>query len=144
MLKYTFKSVFYLQKFNYTKEKAKRSGLHRVAGLIRTSAIRSLRVSNRTSLPGNPPFAKTRGGLRIIQFQVYSNGAIIGPVKFSKRNSLNKPIPHVHEFGGLFRSRTGFKQYPVRSFMYHTLKRLQSRKQIGSQFRVAMARQFNS
>lgn len=144
MLKYTFKAAFYLQKFNYTKDKAKRSGLYKIAGLIRTASIRSLRVSNQTSLPGNPPFAKTRGGLRLIKFDVYSNGAIIGPIKFYRRDSLNKPVPHVHEFGGLFRSNYGFKRYPVRSYMNYTLKKLHSRRLIGKEFRVGMARQFNS
>lgn len=142
-LKTTFRGIFYLQKFNYTVAKGKDRGLRSIAALIRGACIRTLRVSQRTSAPGHPPFAKTRGGLRVIEFTVYRNGAIIGPVKFPGSNFFNEPVPHIHEFGGTYFSHSKYFQYPQRSFMNHTLKQLIARGKIPREFSVSMARQFN-
>ncbi len=139
----TFREIFYLQKFNYTVDKGKTKGLRGVAALIRGACIRTLRVSKRTAPAGHPPFAKTRGGLRIIEYTVYRNGAIIGPVKFPGSNFFNEPVPHIHEFGGTYFSRKAYYQYPERSFMNHTLKQLIARGKIPKEFSVSMARQFN-
>lgn len=143
-LRLFFKGIFYLQRFHYAVEKGSKAGLLRTARLIRGASIRTLRISSRTSLPGNPPFAKTRGGLRLIEYVVYNNGAIIGPIKFNSSNTHNKPVPHIHEFGGTFFTRTRQVYYPQRSFMYHTLKQLIARGMIAKEFRVGLARQFNS
>lgn len=142
-LKATFKGIFYLQKFQYTVDKGKRKGLRGVAALIRGACIRSLRISKRTSSPGNPPFAKSRGGLRVIQFDVYGDTAVIGPIKFAGSNFFNQPVPHIHEFGGTFYSRLKYFQYPERSYMNHTLKQLIARGAIPREFSVGMGRQFN-
>ncbi len=142
-LRWFFRGVFYTTRFNKTVAKSKRFGLERLAAYIRGAAVRTLRVSQRTSLPGKPPFAKTRGGLRIMQYSVNTNGAIIGPVKFSGSNFFNKPIPHIHEFGGTFFSRKGFYRYPQRPYMSYTLRQLQKRGAIPKEFSVGMARQFN-
>lgn len=144
MFSATFRGIFYLQKFNYTVEKGKQKGLRDVAALIRGACIRSLRISQRTSSPGNPPYAKTRGGLRVIEFSIYTNGAIIGPVKFPGSNFFDQPVPHIHEFGGTFISRVNYYNYPQRSYMNHTLKQLVAKGKIPKQFSVSMARQFNS
>lgn len=140
--KFLFKGIFYLQKFQYYKDKAKYSGLSRVVTYIRGACIRTLRVSKRTAPPGHPPFSKTRGGLRVIEGAIYSNGAIIGPVKFPSSNFFNEPVPHVHEFGGLFISRVGYAKYAERSYMNHTLRQLKARGAIPREFSVGMARQF--
>ncbi len=143
MFKVLFKGVFYLQKFNYTVDKGKQRGLRSVAALIRGACIRTLRVSQRTSPPGHPPYAKTRGGLRIIEYTVYANGALIGPVKFPGSDFFNQPVPHIHEFGGVFFSRVRYYTYPQRSYMNHTLKQLIAKGKIPKAFSVSMARQFN-
>lgn len=142
MFKYFFRSMFYLQKFNYTVKKGSNKGLKDVASLIRGSCIRTLRISKRTSPPGNPPFAKTRGGLRVIEYFVYRQTAIIGPVKFPNSNFLNEPVPHIHEFGGMFFSKKAYYNYPERSYMNHTLKQLVAKGAIPRQFSVSLAKQF--
>lgn len=141
-LKFSIKSIFYRQKFNSTVRKGKRFGVARVAALIRGSCVRTLKVSQRTSPPGSPPFAKTRGGLRVISFDAYENGAIIGPVKFPGSNFFDEPVPHIHEFGGTFFSVLGYRHYPQRSYMYHTLRQLDAKNMIPKEFSVGMAQQF--
>jgi hypothetical protein len=143
MLSTTFRGIFYLQKFNHTVKKGKEKGLRDVAALIRGACIRSLKVSKRTSSPGNPPFAKTRGGLRVIEFAVYQNGAIIGPVKFPGSDFFNQPVPHIHEFGGTYMSRITYYNYPQRSYMNYTLKQLIAKGAIPRRFSVSMGRMFN-
>jgi hypothetical protein len=139
---FLFKGIFYLQKFNYYKAKAKIAGLRKTALYIRGACIRTLRVSKRISPPGHPPYSKTKGGLRVIEAAVYSNGAIIGPVKFPNSNSANQPVTHIHEFGGLFVTRQGYANYPQRSYMNYTLQQLLRRGVIPKEFSVGMARQF--
>jgi len=141
--KYLFKGIFYLQKFNYYVDKGKTKGLQRTAAYIRGACIRTLRVSKRTSPENHPPFAKTRGGLRMIEAAVYRNGAIIGPIKFTGSNFFNQPVTHIHEFGGLYIGKSGYWKYPKRSYMNYTLKQLISRGAIPREFSVGMATQFN-
>lgn len=143
MFKFLFKGYFYLQKFDYVKDKAKKSGLQSTALFIAGACKRTLRVSQRTSSPGNPPFAKTRGGLRVIEAAIYRNGAIIGPVKFPTSNFFDKPVPHIHEFGGTFYGRFGIWTYPERSYMHRTLKQLHAGNRINKRFSATMARMFN-
>lgn len=143
MFKGFYKSIFYLQKFTYTVDKGKRRGLNKVAALVRASCIRTLRISKRTSPPGSPPFAKTRGGLRVIEFVTYQDLAIVGPVKFPNSNFFNQPVPHIHEFGGTFFSQKAYFNYPERSYMGHTLKQLIAKGAIPREFSVYMGRQFN-
>ena len=73
MFKFVARSLFYLQKFNTRVDRGKKQGLFRTAALIRGASIRTLKISKQTSSPGNPPFAKTRGGLRVIEFVVYGD-----------------------------------------------------------------------
>lgn len=120
----------------------KNRGLYRVAGLIRTSAKRSMRLRPGPSRAGSPPHAHTRAGLRQIMFHVDQNqsAALVGPVKFSRYNSLSEPVPHVQEFGGTFLSVRKPKTYPERSYMGHTLKKLHREGKIPRQFVVSMGR----
>ena len=140
----TFKGLFYLQKFNYFKTRGIEAGLRRTALYIRGACVRTIRVSPKSAPPNQPVRSRTRGGLRLIEAAIYTNGAIIGPIKFSTSNFFNEPVPHIHEFGGVFKSRDSrFFNYPNRSYMYHTLKQLNARGAILPQFSVSMARQFN-
>lgn len=143
MFKGFYKSIFYLQKFTYTVDKGKKRGLNKVAALVRASCIRTLRISKQTSPPGSPPFAKTRGGLRVIEYVTYQDTAIVGPVKFPNSNFFNQPVPHIHEFGGTFFSRKAYFNYPERSYMGHTLKQLIARGAIPREFSVSMGHYFN-
>ena len=143
MFKGFYKSVFYLQKFTYTVDKGKRRGLNKVAALVRGACIRSLRISKQTSPPGKPPYAKSRGGLRVIEFVTFQNTALVGPVKFSGSDFFNKPVPHIHEFGGTFFSRKAYYNYPERSYMGHTLKQLIAKGAIPREFSVSLGQAFN-
>jgi hypothetical protein len=143
MFKFVARSLFYLQKFNTRVDRGKKQGLFRTAALIRGASIRTLKISKQTSSPGNPPFAKTRGGLRVIEFVVYGDAAVIGPVKFPGSDFFNQPVPHIHEFGGTFFSQFSYYSYPERSYMGYTLKQLTARGAIAKEFNVGLARQFN-
>lgn len=143
MFKFAFKFINRATVVTQGLQKAKRKGLYRVAGLIRTSSIRNIRISSTVSLPGRPPHAKKRGGLREIKFDVYNNGAIIGPVKFPGSNFFDQPVPHIHEFGGTYIGLRGYYTYPERSYMNYTLKQLQQRGAIPKEFNVGMAVLFN-
>jgi len=141
-LKYSGRTIFYFQKLNTQVRVARSRGLYRVAGLIRTASKRSMRLRLGASRPGTPPHAHTRAGLRVIEFVVdeAAGAAIVGPVKFPGSNYFNEPVTFVHEFGGIFISRRNYSTYPERSYMYHTLQRLQSAGLIPRQFAVAMGR----
>ncbi len=143
MFKTTFRGIFYLQKFNYTKEKSKQAGLMSTALFIAGACKRTIRISPNPSSPGSPVHSRTRGGLRMIETAVYRNGALIGPVKFPSSNFFNEPVPHIHEFGGTFFSRFGLWTYPERSYMYRTLKQLHASNKINKRFSATMATRFN-
>jgi hypothetical protein len=143
MFKGFYKSTFYLQKFTYTVDKGKKRGLNKVAALIRASCIRTLRISKQTSPPGSPPFAKTRGGLRVIEYVTYGDTAIVGPIKFPNSDFFNQPVPHIHEFGGTFFNKRAYFNYPERSYMGHTLNQLIAKGAIPQEFKVGMGHYFN-
>lgn len=144
MFSFLFKGIAYTQKFEHNLRKGKRRGLHRVAGLIRVTAIRSIRVSPNPSAPGTPPHARKRGGLRDIKFDVYQNGAIIGPIKYSRSNFFNQPVPHIHEFGGTYMGLFGYARYPQRSYMNYSLQQLHRRGLLPREFNVGMGVMFNN
>lgn len=141
-LSYSAKTLFYVQKFNKQVRTAKSKGLYRVAGLVRTTAKRTLRVRPGVSTPGFPPHAHTRAGLRVIEFHVdtLAEAAIVGPVKFPGSNYFNEPVTYIHEFGGTFLSLRGYWRYPERSYMYYTLKKLAASGRIPKEFSLAMGR----
>jgi hypothetical protein len=120
-----------------------KSGIHQTCALIRLEARQSIRVSKRASAPGRPPHSRTRGGLREINFHVEGDTGIIGPRKFRQRNRLNRPVPNVHEMGGIaFEQRRGsrriIKRYPERSFMYRAVKTLKNKGKLNSKFRYML------
>lgn len=138
--KYTAKTFFYLQKLNQRVRVAKIKALFQTAGLVRTATKRSMRLRGGASRSGTPPHAHTRAGLRQIEFVVdfAAGAAIIGPVKFPGSNYFNEPVPHIHEFGGIFLARRGYWTYPQRSYMNYTLKKLVAAGRIPRQFSIAM------
>lgn len=148
MIKYSSKINFYLGKVYRRVKVGRNRALYRTAGLIRTSAKRNLRIRSGPGRPGKPPHAHRRGGLRVIQFHVSGNKAIVGPLKFPRSNEWNEPVPFIHEFGGTFIRRSRIPdekrtlrrvRYPQRSFMGETLERLMRKDKIPKQFRVSIA-----
>ena len=146
MMRYRTKVQFLISKLHRRVRAGKNRALYRTAGLIRATARNNvLRVRKGTATPGKPPHSHTRGGLRVIQFHVSNDKAIIGPLKFPRSSDWNEPVTHIHEFGGVFFRR--YKKtstirraiYPERSFMGTTLKRLMDKDKIPKQFRVSIA-----
>lgn len=139
MIRYNAKFLFYFNKLGKKVKVATNRALYRVAGLIRTSERRVIRVRPNASRPGKPPHAHTPGGLRVIEFYVFGNRAIVGPKKFPGSNWWNQPVTHIHEFGGNYVSRKGkLARYPQRSYAATTLKRLEAKGAIPKQFAVTI------
>lgn len=136
--------VIFIDRFRARVKRGIKSGIHQTCALIRLEARQSIRVSKSKSPPGRPPHARTRGGLREINYHVEGETGIIGPRKFRQRNRLNRPVPNVHEKGGIAfeRDKFGFrrilKRYPERSFMYRAVKTLKSKGKLNSKFRYML------
>lgn len=142
-LKYSGRVIYFFRQFHHRVKIAKNKALYRTAGLIRSACIKTIRVSPNSSPPGTPVRSRTRGGIRLIRFAVSSSGesALIGPIKFSYSNQWDEPVPHIHEFGGVFASRFSyFARYPQRSYMAHTLQKLKRQRAIPTTFAASIAR----
>ena len=117
-------------------------GLYQVSALIRLEARQSMRKRAGPAQPGKPPHAHSLAGLREINFDVRGNSAIIGPRKFPRSNFFNRPVPNIHEKGGVAISltlrRRAVRLYPERSFMWTAVKRLRSNGKIQKRFNVAL------
>jgi len=103
-----------------------------------------MRKRRKASPPGKPPTAHVRNGLKEINFHVQGNSAIIGPRKFRGSNFFNRPVPNIHEKGGItvgasIRRRYTAK-YPERSFMWSSVKKLKGKGKIQSRFNVTLIR----
>lgn len=143
-----FKVLFqnFFSHFRTKLKRGKRSGLYRTAAFLRTACKRSLRRKNGPSNPNFPPHhhaVSSSGGLRAIEFRVFedANMAIVGPIKFAGGNRLNKPVPAVHEFGGIFAARQRFYHYERRSFMRYTLDKMLLAGKLSKEFKYGMAQQ---
>lgn len=136
------RTTLYLSRLRVRKERAKRGAIYSTAGYIATSAKRRLRIRSGASRRGSAPHAHTRGGLRLIQFAVDGNTAIIGPVKFPRSNQFNEPIPSIHEFGKTVVSLRKFKvyQFSERPYMGPTLQSLAKRGILNRRFSARLAR----
>lgn len=125
-------------------KKAEDYSLKQTLALIRKEARESMRMRRRASHVGTPPSAHTRSGLREINFHADENSGIVGPRKFRRRSKLNKPVPEVHEKGGIAlesrRSRTVIKRFPERSFMWAAVKKLKAKGKLASKFKFMLGR----
>lgn len=141
-MRYSARTVFYFSKLHRRVKIGRNRGLYRVAGLIRTATKRSMRLRPKgtTSRPDHPPHAHVPNGLRVIQFSVFGNSAIVGPMKFPNSRFWDEPVTHIHEFGGTYISSKGIiARYPERSYMGTTLRRLMERGKIPREFSVSIA-----
>jgi hypothetical protein len=137
--------VVFVDRFKRRVRQGIKSGLHGTAALIRKEARESIRIRKGVQKqPNRPPNAHTRAGLREINYHVEGNGAYVGPRKFRHSRSLNRPVPNVHEKGGiaLARGRRGrpsfLKRFPERSFMYRAVKTLKSKGKLSSKFKFML------
>lgn len=116
--------------------------LYRTAAFIRTVTKRAQRKRRGKSPPPSPPYAHRKTGLRVIKFKVLDPyTAIIGPVKFPRSRFFDRPVPNIHEKGGIARSRRLFFgkktfRYPERSIMYRPTKKVQNRLPAQARIRV--------
>lgn len=129
--------TFYASKLIAPVRRGTPDALAKTAAMIRREARRTLKVRSGTSRPGSVPHSHTNGGLRVIAYNVYTNGAIIGPVKFLSSSFLTA-VPGLHEHGGVGRTKRGWARYPKRPFMSVTLNRVRSR--IPREFSTTIAR----
>ena len=130
MITYSARTVTFFKQLRVRKDRGKRDAIYGVAALIRRSAINRLKVRPGASTPGAAPHAHTLAGLRVIQFNVSGNTAIIGPIKFSSSRQYNEPLPSIHEFAKtLFTLRRIFKivNFKARPYMSTTIKSLEGR-----------------
>lgn len=142
-MKYSMRVQIFFDKMRRSVKKYKDFSLQQTLALIRKEARESIRIRKGSSLPGNPPHAHTAAGLRAISFHATENSGYVGPVKFHRRNRLNKPVPHVHELGGVaLESRRGrktlLKRYPERSFMWRAVKSLKGKGKLASKFKFSL------
>jgi hypothetical protein len=142
MLRYNGKVLTFFKKLKTYYHPRFNNGIYGVCGLIRTSTKRSMRKRVGPSQAPFPPHAHAAGssGLRAIKFDVdrSRNSGLIGPVKFPGSNFFNEPIPHMHEFGGLYFHRGRGYSYPERSYMWSTTKKLIAQGRIPRRFAVSM------
>lgn len=144
---YNWKVLFqnFFSHFRTRVKKGRRSGLYRTSAFLKTACKRSLRRRAGPSKPNRPPHhhASTSGGLRAIEYRVFEDAemAIIGPIKFAGNGRLNKPVPAVHEFGGIFAARQRFYHYERRSFMKYTLDKMIAKGKLSREFSYGMATQ---
>ena len=140
MLKHYLKTQFFFSKFIRTVNKASDKGLFQVCALIRGATRRNIRRRRNPSTPGTPPSAHTAGGLRVIAYVIKDRVGYVGPVKFAGSDFFNNTVPHIHEFGGTYLHKRGYKQYPKRSYMEYTLKQLVAKGMIPRVFSIGMKR----
>lgn len=148
--------------FNRLKRKYKTGtdrGLYQVSALIRSEARQSMKRRGKTSRamrgrfrrggttgspPGTPPYAYKTDGLKQINFDVRWPSSIIGPRKFKDSTFFNKPVPAIHEKGGIAVAagarRKYTARYPERSFMWSAVKSLKRKNKIESRFNITLAR----
>lgn len=144
-MKYSMRVQIFFDRMRRSVKKMKDYSLGQTLALIRKEARESMRMRRKASPRGTPPSAHTRAGLREINFHVASeNAGYVGPRKFRRRNRLNKPVPAVHEFGGMVlasgnRGRPSHvRRYPERSFMWAAVKRLKGKGKLASKFKFSL------
>jgi hypothetical protein len=132
------KLVIFFDRLKRRLKKNIHRDLYQTAGLIRREAREKMYMRGGASSPGSPPHAHVRNGLKEINFHVLETSAYIGPRKFPRSNFFNRPVPNIHEKGGMVLSyrakRTLAVSYKERSFMYSAVKRLAARGKLKAQF----------
>lgn len=124
--------------------RARDRGIYQVCALIRKEARESMRRRKGASAVGSPPHAHARAGLKEINFDVRGNKGIVGPRKFRFSKFFDRPVPNIHEKGGVAiasgQRRRYLARYPERSFMYRAVQTLTRKGKISSRFRVTLLR----
>ena len=142
--KFITRVQIFFTSFQARYKKNRDFSLTQTLSFIRTSVRRALRKRPGASRPGSPPHAHTRGGLREINYDQRGNEGVVGPRKFRGSRFFNRPVPNIQEVGGVavastFRQRI-IANYPERSYMWSTVKKLQRGGRISRKFSISLAR----
>ncbi|GIW83212.1 MAG: hypothetical protein KatS3mg105_5019 [Gemmatales bacterium] len=102
--------------------KKKAAMLARLGGFCRRVAQRSMRRRKGPSRPGQPPHAHKYSYLRdyvMFAYMMADEQVVVGPIRLESSDYYSKPLPAVHEFGGVFRKwrERGFIAFPERPYM---------------------------
>ena len=158
-MKYRVRLQLFFGRFKRRYRVGADRGLFAVSALIRLESRQSMkrrskspravrgrfrRTGQRGSPAGTPPFAYVTDGLKQINFDVRWPRSIIGPRKFRNSRFFDRPVPNIHEKGGIAvaASSRGKKArlYPERSFMWNAVKNLKRKGKIQSRFNVTLSR----
>lgn len=136
--------TIYSSKFKSRTTRASKYSLGQTSALIAKEAREKIRVRPGSSRAGTPPNAHTRGGLRVINYDVQGKQSVIGPRIFRHTERYNRTIPNLHERGGVGFSSVSRqrKRFPERSFMYSATKRLNRAGKINRRFSVSFRSRF--
>ena len=89
--------------------------------VVRTTAKQSMKSREGVSPPGTPPYshAGQLRGLIYFAMDATSLSVVIGPTLFSeaKTHGNERPVPALHEYGGVAWRDGKKRQYPARPFM---------------------------
>lgn len=110
------------RKIQFWVGKKKASALVKLGGFCRRVSQRSMRRRKGPSKPGQPPHAHRYSYLRdyvMFAFIPADDQVVVGPIKLEGSDYYSKPLPSVHEFGGVFRTwqRRRIMSFPERPFM---------------------------
>lgn len=145
-MRYSARTVFLAQKLHRRVKIAKNRILYRAAGRVRLTARRMIRVvaHDRPSKAPAPPHAHKPEGIRTIVYSVQEalGYAVVGPLKFSNSRYWDEPVPHMHEFGGQFKSRKTTAKYPKRPYMSRAVKKLEDGGYFDKDVNVSVSEQF--
>lgn len=145
-MRFRARIVTFFDKLKKRVKVAGHDGLNRTCALIRRESIEKMRHRPGASRVGSPPHNHIRPGLKAIVYHVDGNEGLVGPLKFRGSKFFNRPVPNIHEFGGvavgISFGRNTLARYPERSFMYSAVKNLQRKKKIGNEFKIGFRRTF--
>ena len=149
-MKYHTRIILAFNRLKRRYTQAEDRGIYAVCALIRLEARQDIlgRPKRGASAPGFPPHPHTTAGLREINFDVRKGeqSGIVGPRKFPHSRFFNRPVPNIHEKGGIAIKnsyRLRYRAiYPERSFMWAAVKSLHSKGKIPPRFAATVRTNF--
>ena len=145
-MRYSARITTFFDKLAKKVKDSNNQALNHTCALIRKEAIEKMRRRPGKSQPGFPPHNHKTPGLKAIFYDIRGEEGFIGPIKFRGSKFFNRPIPNIHEFGGVAVGvsfgRSAVARYPERSFMYSAVKNLQRKNKLASQFTITFRSNF--
>ena len=145
-MRYSARITTFFTKLSKKIKDSNNKALGHTCALIRKEAIEKMRRRSGPSRPGFPPHNHVKPGLKAIAYDIQGEEGFIGPLKFRGSKFFNRPVPNIHEFGGVAVgvsfSKSITARYPERSFMYSAVKNLQRKNKISTEFTITFRRNF--